>query len=41
VLTPRGAADVPQVKTATGAESAGPRKILWTDDHSNLFEILK
>ena len=41
VLTPRGAGAVPQVKTAAGVENASPRKILWTDDHSNLFEILK
>ncbi len=41
VLTPGGAGAVPQVMTAAGVENASPRKILWTDDHSNLFEILK
>jgi spermidine synthase len=41
VLTPATAHDVRQVKTAAGSEGAGEREILWTDDHSNLFEILK
>jgi len=42
VLTRGPAAGVDQVKTAAGATSPAPdRKILWTDDHSNLFDILK
>jgi hypothetical protein len=39
VLARGNALGVPQVKT--GDDSRGQRKILWTDDHSNLFEILK
>jgi hypothetical protein len=39
VLSRGNALGVPEVKTA---DDSGPRrKVLWTDDHSNLFEILK
>jgi hypothetical protein len=41
VLSPRGPHDVPQTKTADVTGAPAPRKVLWTDDHSNLFEILK
>ena len=40
VLTPGGEAS--EIKTSAGSSTNGAdRKILWTDDHSNLFEILK
>ena len=42
VLTRPGDSDVAQVKTASSTVGSGlQRTILWTDDHSNLFEILK
>jgi hypothetical protein len=37
----RGPAGVTEVKTADRSDSRPRRKVLWTDDHSNLFEILK
>ncbi|MEX0679237.1 MAG: fused MFS/spermidine synthase [Pirellulales bacterium] len=41
LLSPRGPRDVPETKTADVSGASPKRKVLWTDDHSNLFEILK
>ena len=42
VLTPRRQGRVFEVRTAADESLESPeRAILWTDDHSNLFEILK
>jgi hypothetical protein len=42
VLSRGGPADgVAETRTGDASGSLAPRKVLWTDDHSNLFEILK
>jgi hypothetical protein len=41
VLSRRDAGGAGETRTADEADARPPRKVLWTDDHSNLFEILK
>jgi hypothetical protein len=41
LLAPRGSASVKLLPANSSADTKSNRKILWTDDHSNLFEILK